>query len=190
MRSQRRFLSLPGLLFLAALGSYGATITGTVKGTEGAPFQGAFVEAQNTKSRITTIVLSDSQGRYRIEKLPAGEYRLQIRAVGFRTDPQTGVSLAADQKASYDFALQKGVVRWNDISFYQAIASVARGERERLVRRALCDVPSLSDAHGFGDARRRWVAGPAAIYADNDARGRQRSGCRCDCVISHEFVRT
>jgi len=120
MRSQRRFLSLAGLLFFAAAATYGATITGTVKGTEGAPFQGAFVEAQNTKTRITTIVLSASRGRYRIEKLPPGEYRLQIRAVGFRTDPQTGVNLAADQNASYDFALQKGVVRWNDISFYQA----------------------------------------------------------------------
>jgi hypothetical protein len=50
-----------------------AAITGNVKGTDGAPFQGAFVEAQNTKTRITTIVLSDSHGRYRIEKLPAGE---------------------------------------------------------------------------------------------------------------------
>ena len=120
MHSPAKFLPVATLLFLAASSAHAATITGAVKGADGAPFQGAFVEAQNTKSRITTIVLSDSQGRYRIEKLPAGDYRLQIRAVGFRTDPKTGVSLAADQKASYDFALQTGVVRWNDISFYQA----------------------------------------------------------------------
>ncbi|MGD0962745.1 MAG: carboxypeptidase regulatory-like domain-containing protein [Candidatus Acidiferrales bacterium] len=107
-------------LLFVGLACHGATITGTVKGIEGAPFQGAFVEAQNTKSRINVIVLSDTHGQYRIENLPTGEYRLQIRAVGFRTDPPTGVNLTADQKASYDFALQKGVVRWNDISFYQA----------------------------------------------------------------------
>jgi hypothetical protein len=88
--------------------SSGATITGTIKGTEGAPFQGAFVEAQNTKTRITVIVLSDPHGQYQIENLPAGDYRLTIRAVGFRTDPRTGVKLAADQNASYDFALAKG----------------------------------------------------------------------------------
>ena len=119
MRPLSRALAFVSLMAFFCTMCSGATITGTVKGTEGAPFQGAFVEAQNTKSRITTIVLSDSHGQYRIPNLSAGEYRVQIRAVGFRTDPKTGVSLTADQKASCDFALQKGVVRWNDLSFYQ-----------------------------------------------------------------------
>jgi virginiamycin B lyase len=120
MGLQTRFPAFLSLMVFYCSVCSPATISGIVKGAEGAPFQGAFVEAQDTKTRITTIVLSDSHGQYRIEKLPAGEYRLQIRAVGFRTDPKTGVNLTADQKASYDFALQKGVVRWNDISFYQA----------------------------------------------------------------------
>src|SRR5580704_13858295 len=100
--------------------SYSATLTGTMRGVDGAPFQGAFVEAQNTKTKITVIVLSDSQGHYRIEKLPAGEYRVQIRAVGYRTDPHAGVNVTADQNDSIDFALQKGMVHWNDTSIYQA----------------------------------------------------------------------
>ncbi len=119
MRSNLRSLALASLVAVLGSASYGATITGTVKGADGAPFQGAFVEAQNARSHITTIVLSDSRGQYRIRDLPAGDYRVQLRAVGFRTDPRTGVKLAADQKASYDFELQKGGVRWNDISFYQ-----------------------------------------------------------------------
>jgi len=107
---------------IVLLGSacHSATITGTVKGVDGAPSQGAFVEAQNAKTKITVIVLSDSQGHYRVENLPSGEYRVQIRAVGYRAEPQTGVNLAADQTTSLDFALQKGVVRWNDTSQYQA----------------------------------------------------------------------
>jgi virginiamycin B lyase len=117
MRLKPRFLPL--LFFFGSL-CYGATITGTVKGTDGSSFQGAFVEAQNTNTRVTVIVLSDSHGQYRIEQLPAGEYRLQLRAVGFQAAPRARVDLAENQKASYDFALQKGVVRWNDISFYQA----------------------------------------------------------------------
>ena len=120
MRLQTRFLSLVTLMFFSGSACCAATITGTVKGTDAAPFQGAFVEVQNMKSRITTIVLSDIHGQYRIEKLPAGEYRLQIRAVGFRTDPRMGVNLTADQNASFDFALQTGTVRWSDISLYQA----------------------------------------------------------------------
>jgi virginiamycin B lyase len=120
MRLQSRFFASASLLLFFASVCHGATITGTVKNTEGAPFQGAFVEAQNTSTRITVIVLSDNQGQYRIENLPAGEYRVQIRAVGFLADPRTGVKLKADQKASYDFALQKGMVHWNDLSLSQA----------------------------------------------------------------------
>ena len=75
MRLKTRFPALLSFMaFFCSVGS-AATITGTVKGTEGAPFQGAFVEAQNAKTRITTIVLSDSHGRYRIPDLPAGDYR-------------------------------------------------------------------------------------------------------------------
>jgi virginiamycin B lyase len=54
--------------------------------------------------------------------LPAGDYRVTIRAVGFSADARSGVSLTADQNASFDFALAKGMVRWNDISFVQAQA--------------------------------------------------------------------
>ena len=120
MRLQLRLLALVSAIVMLGSVCRSATITGTVKGVDGAPSQGAFVEAQNTKTRITVIVLSDSQGRYRIENLPSGEYRVQIRAVGYRAEPRTGVNLTADQNTSLDFALQKGMVRWNDISQYQA----------------------------------------------------------------------
>jgi virginiamycin B lyase len=120
--SQIRPFVLLGVIL--ALGSVcgGATVTGTVKGPDSAPFQGAFVEAQNTKSKITVIVLSDRRGRYTIENLPAGEYRVQISATGYRSDPRAGVKLTADQHSSFDFALQSAPVRWNEIHFYQAAA--------------------------------------------------------------------
>src|ERR1700686_1876893 len=120
MRSQLRLLALMSAIVLFGSVCHSATITGTVKDVDGAPSQGAFVEAQNSKTKITVIVLSDSQGRYRIENLPSGEYRVQIRAVGYRAEPRTGVNLTADQNTSLDFALQKGMVRWNDISQCQA----------------------------------------------------------------------
>ncbi len=143
MRLKTRFPAL--LSFIAFFCSAGsaATITGIVKGTEGAPFQGAFVEAQNAKTRITTIVLSDSHGRYRIPDLPAGDYRLTIRAVGFRTDPKPGVKLAADQNASCDFALQNGVVRWGDISLSQAKQLWPPAKGKDLIFR------NCSTCHGF-----------------------------------------
>jgi virginiamycin B lyase len=120
MRLQSKLLALIGLVAFLSSAGYGATITGTVKGADGTPFQGAFVEAQNAKTKITVIVLSDRQGHYRIPDLAAGDYRVQIKAVGFRADPRTGVTLTADQNASFDFSLQKIAVHWNEISKYQA----------------------------------------------------------------------
>src|SRR6202162_2355249 len=110
--------SLIAVLCMAAL-AYGADVTGTVKGPDGAPFAGAFVQARNTTTRITVSVLSRRGGQYRIPNLPAGEYELRIRAVGYQAQPRTGVNLAADQTVSFEFVLQKGKVNWTDLSLYQ-----------------------------------------------------------------------
>ena len=133
MRPQIQFAVLIGYIFLFGSACHGATITGTVNGLDGTPFQGAFIEAQNAKTKITVIVLSDNKGRYRIPKLPAGDYRLQIRAVGYRADPRNGMTLTADQNASFDFALQKGLVRWNDISQNQAAQLFPAGKGKDLL---------------------------------------------------------
>src|SRR6202158_5711164 len=108
------------LVFCVASLAYGAEITGTVKGPDGAPFKGAFVQARNTKTRITVSVLSRKEGQYRIPDLPAGEYELRIRAVGYQAQPRTGVNLMPDQSVSFEFVLQKGKVHWTDLSLYQA----------------------------------------------------------------------
>src|SRR5579871_3972137 len=112
-----------GLIGLALLASStladAATITGTVTGPDGAPFRAAFVQARHAGLKMTVSVLSDNQGKYVIENLPAGDYRLQIHAIGYKADTKNGVALTADQNASYDFALQNGVVRWTDISQLQ-----------------------------------------------------------------------
>jgi len=120
LRLHGKFLAVGCLMAFFGLGSRAATVSGSVKGPDGAAFMGAFVQAQNTQTRITYIALSDSAGHYRVDRVPAGEYRVSIRAVGFRADAQSGVKLAASQNGSLDFALQKGTVRWNDLSIAQA----------------------------------------------------------------------
>jgi len=120
MRYQTRIPALLGFALYMAASCYGATVSGTVKGPDGAPVEGAFVQAQNTKTKMSFFVLSDRQGHYRVEKLPAGDYRVQIKATGLRADPKSGVTLTADQSVALDFALATGVVRWNELSIYQA----------------------------------------------------------------------
>ena len=108
MRSQSKFLALLSFAVFLAASCYGATVSGTVKGPDGAPVEGAFIQAQNTKTKMTFIVLSDHQGHYRIEKLPAGDYRIQIKATGLRGDPKNGVSLTADQRCVARFCAADG----------------------------------------------------------------------------------
>ena len=129
----RTILGLAGAILFFTSIAHGATVTGTVKGPGGAPFKGAFVEAQNKKTRITVNVLSDKDGRYQVDNLPAGEYTLRIRAIGYKTDPRDGVILTASQKVSFDWSLQTGTVRWSDLSFYEGDNLLPEGKGKRLI---------------------------------------------------------
>src|SRR5215470_17000734 len=119
MRAMTRLMLGVSSVIAAMSGADAATITGTVTGPDGKPFRGAFVQARNLKTKITVSVLSDSAGKYRVENLPAGEYRLQMRAIGFKADPINGITLAADQNPTENLTLQQGMVRWSDISMHQ-----------------------------------------------------------------------
>jgi virginiamycin B lyase len=121
MRSSLSLIALAALASVAVPAScvQAATISGTVTGPDGAPFRGAFVQARNGATKITVSVLSDNQGHYQVPDLTAGDYRLSIRAPGYKVDPKSGIKLTADQNAAADFALQQGLVRWSDISYLQ-----------------------------------------------------------------------
>src|SRR3979490_678696 len=93
MRPATKVLGLVGLILSFASLTYGATLSGIVKGPDGKSFKGAFVAAQNLESRITVNVLSDKDGRYRVENLPEGQYKLMGRAAGYRFRPGTGLHL-------------------------------------------------------------------------------------------------
>src|ERR1700730_15317253 len=84
-------LGVLGLL-LAAPVADAATLTGTVTGPDGAPFRGPFVQARHAGLKMTVSVLSDNQGHFLADNLPAGEYRLQVRAVGFKNAPRRGAT--------------------------------------------------------------------------------------------------
>src|SRR2546429_193271 len=99
MKSASKYLGLLVMVLLLVPFAYAATVTGTVKGPDGASFRGAFVQAQNSNTKTLVSVLTDKDGRYRMENLPPGQYQLQVKAVGYRTDPRPGVILAADQNA-------------------------------------------------------------------------------------------
>ena len=155
MRATTRLMLGVGFIIAAMSGADAATISGTVTGPDGQPFRGAFVQARNLKTKITVSVLSDNAGRYRVENLLAGEYRLQMRAIGFKADPKSGITLAADQNVTQDLALQQGMVRWSDISMHQGkkLLPEARGKEELFTHCMAC--------HGFESRM-------AAVVRDED----------------------
>ena len=112
MRAMTRFALGLGSIIAAVSCADAATITGTVAGPDGQAFRGAFVQARHLATKMTVSVLSDNQGKYRIDNLPAGDYRLTLRAIGFKADPKSGIALAADQTLSQDLALAQGIVRF------------------------------------------------------------------------------
>src|SRR6266446_288987 len=136
-------LGLMSSVVLFASFAYGATITGTVAGPDGAPFRAAFVQARNAKTKITVMVLSDNNGRYRIENLSAGDYEVQARTIGFRSDPKSGIVLSANQNASFDWTLQKQMAHWDEIPIIQGINLFPQGPgKDKFAR---CG----SSCHGF-----------------------------------------
>src|SRR5215472_19213742 len=107
-----RSLAILGLLCLASPAVQAATISGTLTAPDGAPLRAAFVQARHAGLKMTVSVLTDNNGRYLAENLPAGEYRVSVRATGYKADTRSGIMLAADQEASYDFKLQTAPIRW------------------------------------------------------------------------------
>ncbi|PYS22502.1 MAG: hypothetical protein DMG11_26675 [Acidobacteria bacterium] len=77
----------------SAYGPADGTISGTVRNSTGAPFQGAFVRARNVKTKTTVNVLSDKQGRFRVQNLPPGDYEIRGTAIGYKDDRSQWISL-------------------------------------------------------------------------------------------------
>jgi virginiamycin B lyase len=111
-------------LLLASVGyaAPGGIISGTLKGPDGAPFRAAFIRAQNAKTKMTMTVLSDGQGKYWTDKLPPGTYEVWAIATGYKSDPQRRTDVMVDdgKTVSVDFTMQKTIVRWNQLTKYQA----------------------------------------------------------------------
>ena len=146
MRMVSKGLGFLGLVLVPTAFAHAAAITGNVKGPDGAPFRGAFVQAQNTQTKVMVSVLSDAQGRYRIENLAQGSYQLQIRAVGYRTAPRNA-DVKADQ--TQEFALQKDIVHWNDLSQYQGSVLFPAAQGATVLRGKDILVGRCFACHGF-----------------------------------------
>jgi iron complex outermembrane receptor protein len=83
-----------------------ATISGLVSDETGVPVVNAKVELVGSGGAIRTAS-SDGQGRYRIEEVQAGEYKVRVTAIGFQsTERQVNVTTTGSAVADFQLDVQ------------------------------------------------------------------------------------
>src|SRR5215469_11545891 len=118
MYSLNKIYCLVPCLFLSSM-AHAATVTGTVRGPDGSPFVGSFIEVQNNQTKITVAVMSNKAGHYKAENLTPGDYEVRVKAIGYKGETHSGVKVTGGENGPINLALQKGEVRWSDLNIYQ-----------------------------------------------------------------------
>ena len=85
-----------------------ATLDGTVLDTSKAVVPGATVTLTDKAKGFTRTEVSQPDGRYLFNLIPAGTYELQVEQKGFRTYVQSGIVLGIGQAATQDVIMQLG----------------------------------------------------------------------------------
>ena len=85
-------------------------ILGTITDPAGAVIVGASVTATQPETGVSRETKSNAEGLYDIRYLRPGQYVLEIRTAGFRTERRTGIVLQINQQARFDIRLQVGEV--------------------------------------------------------------------------------
>ena len=67
------------------------TLRGIVKSSSGTPVSGTFVKMKNPERRLTFMAVTQEQGRYTMNKLPAGRYTVQAIGGDYQSEPSAPV---------------------------------------------------------------------------------------------------
>jgi virginiamycin B lyase len=137
----------------------GGAISGTVKGQDGTPFRAAFVRAQNVKTKMVMMVLSDNQGKYQTGNLPAGTYEVWATSTGYRSDPtrRSDVTVQEGPTSSVNFTMQKGSVPWNQLTKYQAGILLPEAKGRDVLLQQCFNCHAMSKLGVMGRDRDGWL---------------------------------
>ncbi|MDQ3714032.1 MAG: TonB-dependent receptor [Acidobacteriota bacterium] len=83
-------------------------VSGTVKDQNGAVVPGATVTLVGEVTTVERSATTNDEGLYRFEAVDPGTYSVRVSAPNFNTALQSGVTVAANQTATIDAALQIG----------------------------------------------------------------------------------
>ena len=151
-----------GLLFTLSICGYaapGGDISGTVKAEDGSPFRAAFVRAQNAKTKMIMMVLTNDQGQFRTDNLPAGMYDVWATSPGFRSNPSrfTEIAVQDGKTTSASFTMKKGAVQWSHLTKYQAGILLPDGKGKDVVLQECFNCHAMSRIGMMGRDREGWL---------------------------------
>ena len=86
-------------------GAYSGVVEGVVKNSSGQPVPGAFVKLKNAERRLTFMVVSQAQGKYKAKNLPPGKYVVQGVGGEFQSDWSSPVEVSDAKPASLNVSL-------------------------------------------------------------------------------------
>ena len=112
MRRALILLSVVALLLPAVAAGQVTTgaIFGVVRDASGGVVPGTEVLATNLGTQVTRTVTTDTQGRFNLDLLPLGSYRLEAKLSGFKTFVQTGIAVEVGRNARIDPVLEPGAL--------------------------------------------------------------------------------
>jgi hypothetical protein len=81
-----------------------ASISGKVTDSKGVPIPGAGITVSNASGKVAEV-LTDLDGSFKIDEIPAGEYQLSIEIVGFQKSSKEGVDTQAESSRALTIQL-------------------------------------------------------------------------------------
>ena len=108
-----RFLTALAVGTLSAAAAFGqavavGSLAGAVTDQSGSAVPGATVIMTETDKATAHTTSSNGDGRYDLNNLPAGPYRLEVQAKGFKNYVQTGIVLQVAENLTQNVVLQVG----------------------------------------------------------------------------------
>ena len=88
----------------------GATLVGTVKDGTGAAVAQASVTVVNTATSFVTTTVTTGEGAYYVPYLIPGDYRVTVKAPGFKEFVREGLTLRSAEVPRVDIVLELGAV--------------------------------------------------------------------------------
>ena len=132
---------------LTAQGVTSAAVQGTVVGGDSVPIARATVHLTNVANGRTWAIATGHDGRFLLEAVTLGTYRVDVRAVGFAPQSRNGIVLALGQRLVTQFTLQPAAFQIDPVTVSATRDPVLdpgrSGPAEIIDRRTILGVPNL-----------------------------------------------